>query len=156
MVDRNALKGDSPEIWTKESLRIVQITALEDKINLYKEAGQWGLVLNSMEDYLRFQMEAMEEKLKENNADGTPTKRTVIGMATPTWNEMSTELRELVDNWELLSINKIDPATRMNDQEERRELIRRIKDLLNRIYNNNVKFALTYKRKDDPMKAAYQ
>jgi len=153
------LKSDSPEIWTKEAKRIEQITHLEDKINFYKESGQWGYVLNAMEDYLRFQMEAIEEKTKISDPDNPEAKpKTVskLGLDSTVFKNIYEKLMELQKRWEESQRRTSDPAFRVNRGEDTRELILEIKETLNKIYHNNVVYALTYKKKDDPMKAAYQ
>lgn len=152
MVDLSGLKTEESRIWTKEGARINQTTIIEDKINYYKETQQWEFVLNSMEDYLRFQMEAMSEKIVDEQGH----KKTVVGMETPTWKALDQELKELTNEWKQTQPRTNDPAARMNNKTKREELVDKIKELINKLYHNNVKFALTYQRKDDPMKAAYQ
>lgn len=131
--------SDDQNIWTKEARRIEQITALEDKINIYKEANQWGLVLNALEDYLRFQIEAIEEK--ENKARGVDTK---------IYKELSEEIINLQLYWDSIQTSKVDPAARQNDREERFQLILRIKKMIDRVYQNNVTFNLTYRKPQKP------
>lgn len=136
---------DSPEIWTKEARRIEQITRIEDQINDYKEQGRWDLVLNKCEDYLRFQIEAIEEK-------DPATKKKVYGIDTTTYTTMMEEIQTLLDSWEEMNSGrrKGDPSARLNASEDRRELIRSIKKLIDQLYHNNVVFKLTYREPSNP------
>lgn len=140
------IKAGSSEIWTKEAKRIDQITAVEDKINLYKEQGQWGLVLNALEDYLRFQVEAIEEKDPE-------TKKKVQGIKTITYTTQMGEILELQEAWMNLNTRSKDPATQRNSMMEMQYLTRRIKVMIDKIYHNNIVYNLTYRRAPDPMEA---
>lgn len=137
---------DAPEIWTKEARRVEQITDIEDKINQYKELGEWGYVLNKCEDYLRFQVEAIEEK------DPSSGKK-MYGIETPTYKAMMEEINLLMQNWDEAQMKMQDPAARSNNAIDRREIIMRIKGLIDRLYHNNIVFNLTYRKKKDPMEA---
>ena len=139
-------KPGSSEIWTKEAKRIDQITAIEDKINIYKEAGQWGLVLNALEDYLRFQVEAIEEKDPE-------TKKKTQGIKTVTYQEQMGEILNLSEQWDNIQMRSKDPASRMNNRQEAQILVRKVKLMIDKIYHNNIVYNLTYRRAPDPMEA---
>lgn len=138
------------ELWTKEAKRIEQITKVEDKINAYKELGEWSLVLNSMEDYLGFQVEAIEEKVKD---EGTGKVKTLKGIETNIYKEQNAEIQELIMKWEQMSLRAGDPARRMNQYQERAELIGRVKKMIGILYQNNIRFNLTYRKKNDPYEA---
>lgn len=135
--------SEDQTIWTKEQKRVEQITKKEDAINYYKELGQWDLVLNALEDYLRFQVEAIEEKEPE-------TKKIVKGIYTPTYKKQNEEIINLQLEWSRLQRGKSDPAARRNDLEDKFDLIMRIKRMIDRIYQNNIEFNLTYRKAQRP------
>lgn len=138
------------ELWTKEAKRIEQITKVEDKINAYKELGEWGLVLNSMEDYLGFQVEAIEEKIKDET---TGKVKTLKGIETNIYKDQTKEIQELIQLWEQMGMRAGDPARRMNQYQERSIIVGRIKKMIGMLYQNNIRFNLTYRKKQDPMDA---
>lgn len=151
---RNADYGmgsdSNSELWTKEAKRIEQITKVEDKINAYKELGEWGLVLNSMEDYLGFQVEAIEEKIKDET---TGKVKTLKGIETNIYKDQTKEIQELIQLWEQMGMRAGDPARRMNQYQERSIIVGRIKKMIGMLYQNNIRFNLTYRKKQDPMDA---
>lgn len=157
------LKTNTPEVWTKEVYRNELFMKLEQGMFTAEIEGNYTGVLKLSKIYLRLQMEVMEEKVLLKDENGAPlldeAKRqrrdTLYGMQTPTFQKLKARIMELEMKWNQSSTRKIDPQSRMNNTQERMEIITEIEELLDALFHNNTVLGLNYKKKNDPMKAAY-
>lgn len=157
------LKTNSPEIWTKEVYRNQQFMRIEENMIEAEVSGNYELLLKLARIYLRFQMEVMEEKVETKDKEGNPVKdeagrvkrETFYGLETPLFMSINRQITELETKWRNISSRKIDPLQRVNDNSERNETISQIENLLAVLFHNNTALGLNYKKKNDPMKAAY-
>lgn len=145
---KDFLKGDSPDIWTREDERVKLFTELEKALFQAELEENFFRVLKLTRMILRLQMEVMKEKNKEGIE--------LTGINTPTFIKQKETITNLQTRLTMAARGRTaDPTVRNNNRQEVAEIISEIENLLDELFNNNTVLGLNYKKKDDPMKAYY-
>jgi hypothetical protein len=154
MENNRFLTTESPNNWTREEYRNMQLTINESKCLLYKEQKNWDLCLNSIEDWLSFDIELIEETITTIDEEGKTHKEKKYGMNTNIYKETKAKIRKYRNKIGDISGRATDPARRKNNEEEAREVTDEIRDLIDFMFNLNRELGVTYRRQIDPKKAA--
>jgi hypothetical protein len=150
-MNRDFLKTDTPEIWTKEQYRNEQFMKIEFAMFDSERVNDYQQLIKLARMYLRLQMEVMEEK----HQDEKGKKYTLMGKDTHMFQTIKAKIDELELQIQVLTKHYSDPAMQRNATESKREVIIEINELLDQLFHNNTVLGLNYKKKNDPMKAAY-
>ena len=149
-MSKDFLKTNTPEVWTREQARTELFTMLETQLFKYEAEDNYTGCLKMARMILRLQMEVMEEK--QETPEG---KQTVYGKETKTFQTQKDKLNRLERIYQQTNVNVVDPASKANLQRQRHAIIEEIRNLLDDIFHNNTILGLNYRKKNDPMKAAY-
>ena len=145
------LKTNTPEVWTREQARTELFTMLETQLMKYEATDDYLGILKMARMILRLQMETMEEKTKGD--DGKII--TVQGKDTIMFQKQKQKINELEKSFRIVNRQYSDPAAKTNARAEMNTIIEQIKEAVDDLFHNNTVLGLNYRKKHDPMKAAF-
>lgn len=151
-MNKDALKSDTPDNWTREQERNKLFTELESEMIRQEVAQNYLQAVRAAKEILRLQMELMIEKTR--NAEGELV--VLIGNQTTMHKTLKKKFEEIEEKiLNNKTLRSADPLAKINNHQEYLELTREIENLFDELFTNNTRLGINYRKKDDPMKAYY-
>lgn len=137
--------GNEAEFWTKEKLRGIQFTQIENYIMDNEVKNDYLAVLASCRIYLRLLMELMVE---DQTDPETGKRKKVYGLNTRRFKDMKNKMELLEDRLRSVARKNTDPGVQSNNETEKEILMRDIKSFIDDLFFINTELGTNYRRKD--------